>query len=413
MPSVIVEQIHHLFQAERQRLHARLVVSLGDFDLAEDGLQEAFAAALNSWPEQGMPDNPNAWLFTTARFKAIDRIRSLSKQQAFNPDVLDYRAPPVITEDVEEIGDELLRLIFTCCHPELSQEAQVALTLREVCGLTTEEIAHAFLLPVPTLAQRIVRAKTKLRESKVPFESPGKEAIPLRLPPVLRTVYLVFNEGYNSASGTEAIRLDLCQEAIRLGHLLAEMLPEQEVLALLALMLLHDARKSARTDSLGDIIRLEDQDRSQWNQEQIAAAEAIVRRSMAPNPPGVYAIQAAICAIHATAPTYQETDWEEIVALYDILLRTDPNPVVALNRAVAVAMVQGPEAGLVLVNALIATGIFSQYHYAYVARAELHRQASNLVAAREDYETALKGVQQEPERRLIERRLSELPDLGN
>ena len=403
------QQVEAIYRDESRRVFATLVRLLGDFDVAEEALQDAFRAALEQWPRDGVPHNPRAWLVSTGRFKAIDGIRRRSRFEAL-PEDADER---FATEPAEEAGDvsvedDRLRLIFTCCHPSLSPDAQVALTLREVCGLNTEEIAHAFLTAAPTLAQRIVRAKSKIRDARIPYQVPEMSELPDRLDAVLRVVYLVFNEGYAASSGAALTRHDLSGEAIRLGRLLLELLPESEVLGLLALMLLQESRRLARSSPTGDLILLDDQDRSLWNREQIIEGSKLVQRALASNQFGVYSVQAAIAAEHANAPAAAQTDWAQIVQLYDVLLRATPSPVIELNRAVAVAMHDGPEAGLMLVDAILARGDLTDYHLAHSARADLCRRLGQTQNARESYLRALDLAQQEPERRFLKRRLQEL-----
>jgi RNA polymerase sigma-70 factor (ECF subfamily) len=384
---------------------------LGDFDLAEEALHDAFRAALEQWPRDGMPANPRAWLVSTGRFKAIDTIRRRRRFEPL-PDDIEKRlvddSNSAAAWDDESVEDDRLRLIFTCCHPALPLEAQVALTLREVCGLTTEEIARAFLTAAPTLAQRIVRAKAKIRAARIPYVVPSQADLPDRIDSVLRVVYLVFNEGYSASSGTTLTRHDLSGEAIRLGRLLAQLLPEPEALGLLALMLLQESRRAARTSPSGDIVLLENQDRSIWNRDYITEGTSLVERALAAPQVGTYTIQAAIAAAHANSPNAAATDWVQIAALYDLLLRAEPSPVVELNRAVAVAMRDGPEAGLVLIDAILARGDLSDYRLAHAARADLYRRLGRTALARASYERALSLTQQEPERRFIERRLAEL-----
>jgi RNA polymerase sigma-70 factor (ECF subfamily) len=400
-----------VYQAESRRVLATLIRLLGDFDAAEEALQDAFRAALEQWPRDGVPANPRAWLVSAGRFKAIDGIRRRARFDALD-ELGEHGIGGVIDEaawaDPESVEDDRLRLIFTCCHPALARDAQVALTLREVCGLTTEQIAHAFLTPAPTLAQRIVRAKSKIREARIPYQVPAPSELPERLDAVLRVIYLVFNEGYSASSGTAVTRHELSAEAIRLGRLLVELLPEPEAMGLLALMLLHDARRAARTSASGDLVLLEDQNRTLWNREQIAEGTHLVERALASRRSGPYAIQAAIAAVHAEAPDASATDWAEIVSLYDVLMKTDPSPVIELNRAVAVAMRDGPEAGLVLVEGILARGELSEYRLTHATRAELCRRLGRTADARASFERALALTRQEPERRLIERRLVEL-----
>jgi RNA polymerase sigma-70 factor (ECF subfamily) len=401
-----------IYRTESRRVFATLVRLLGDFDLAEEALHDAFRAALEQWPREGVPTNPRAWLVSAGRFKAIDGIR---RRARFSPiDDVAEQVEAIADEtpawDPESIEDDRLRLIFTCCHPTLSPDAQVALTLREVCGLTTEEIAQAFLSAAPTLAQRIVRAKAKIRDARIPYEVPSPDELPQRLDSVLRVIYLVFNEGYSASSGQALTRVDLSGEAIRLGRLLVELLPEPEAIGLLALMLLQESRRAARTSPAGDLVLLEAQDRSLWNRDQIVEGSALVERALAPRRVGPYTLQAAIAALHAEAPTAGTTDWEEIVGLYDVLLRVEPSSVVELNRAVAVAMRSGPEAGLTLIDAILARGELSDYHLAHAARADLCRRLGRTAQARVSYKRALELARQEPERRFLERRLGELPD---
>jgi RNA polymerase sigma-70 factor (ECF subfamily) len=409
--ATVADTINTLYVAESRRVLATLIRLLGDFDRAEEALHDAFRAALEQWPREGIPGNPRAWLVSTGRFKAIDGMR---RQARFDPlEPADHEAllgtvDPEGWADPEAVGDDRLRLVFTCCHPALAPDAQVALTLREVCGLTTEEIAQAFLTPAPTLAQRIVRAKAKIRDARIPYQVPAAPELPARLDAVLRVIYLVFNEGYTASSGPDVTRRDLSGEAIRLGRLLVDLLPEPEALGLLALMLLHESRRAARTSSSGDVVLLEDQDRSLWNREQIAEGIGLVERALGLRRPGPYAIQAAIAAVHADAATPADTDWAEIVGLYDLLLRLDPSPVVALNRAVAVAMRDGPAAGLELVNALLEERELRDYRLAHAARGELSRRLGRTAEAKASFRRALALTRQEPERRLLERRLAEL-----
>jgi RNA polymerase sigma-70 factor (ECF subfamily) len=400
-----------VYRSDSRQIFATLVRLLGDFDLAEEALHEAFTAALEQWPRDGVPANPRAWLVSTGRFKAIDAIRRRARLQPL-PDDIDQRlvadADDAAAWEKESLEDDRLRLIFTCCHPALSPDAQVTLTLREVCGLTTEEIARAFLTAAPTLAQRIVRAKAKIRNARIPYEIPSATDLPDRLDAVLRVIYLVFNEGYSASSGGALTRSDLSGEAIRVGRLLVELLPEPEALGLLALMLLHDSRRAARTSPSGELILLDDQDRSLWNRDYITEGSALVERALASRQIGAYAIQAAIAAVHANAPSAAATDWAQIVALYDLLARAEPSPVVELNRAVAVAMRDGPAAGIALIDAILGRGQLSDYHLAHAARADLCRRLGRSAQARASYERALSLTQQEPERRFLERRLAEL-----
>jgi RNA polymerase sigma-70 factor (ECF subfamily) len=402
-----------IYHSDSRRILATLIRLLGDFDLAEDALHDAFATALERWPRDGVPANPRAWLVSTGRFKAIDALRRRARFDASEADLverLDVETGNAAVLDDDSIEDDRLRLIFTCCHPALPQEARVALTLREVCALTTEEIARAFLAAPPTLAQRIVRAKAKIREACIPYQVPSPTELPDRLEAVLQVIYLVFNEGYSASSGAFLTRSDLSREAIRLGRLLLELLPEPEVMGLLALMLLQESRRLARVSSLGDLILLEDQDRSLWNREEIAEGLALVERAFASRRFGPYTLQAAIAGVHAEAPNAGATDWAQIVALYSLLARMEPSPVVELNRAVAVAMRDGPQAGLTLIDAILAHGDLADYHLAHAARADLCRRLGRMAEARSSYERALAYTRQEPERRFLERRLSELGD---
>jgi RNA polymerase sigma-70 factor (ECF subfamily) len=400
-----------VYRSESRRVLATLIRLLGDFDLAEEALHEAFAAAVEQWPREGVPANPRAWLVSTGRFKAIDRIRRRARFDVSLEDVMEQVeqvADPSPADGNEGVEDDRLRLIFTCCHPALAPDAQVALTLREVCGMTTEEIARAYLTPPSTVAQRIVRAKGKIRDARIPYEVPGRSELAQRLESVLRVVYLVFNEGYLASSGEALTRHDLSGEAIRLGRLLVELLPEPEAVGLLALMLLQESRRMARTTPDGEIVLLGDQDRSLWNREQIADGTTLVEGALASGRAGPYAIQAAIAALHAQAPNAEATDWAQIVALYDVLLRSEPSPVIELNRAVAVAMRDGPEAGLALVDALLERGELSDYRLAHATRADLYRRIGRAEEARAAYRRALELTQQGSERRFIERRLAEL-----
>jgi RNA polymerase sigma-70 factor (ECF subfamily) len=405
------EMVGEVYRSESRRVFATLVRLLGDFDLAEDALHNAFAAALEQWPNGGIPDNPRAWLVSVGRFKAIDVLRGRARFDVALTELadrLDHEAGDPAIVDQDSVEDDRLRLIFTCCHPDLAPEAQAALTLREVCGLTTEDVARAFLVPAPTLAQRIVRAKARIRESGIPYQVPPQEELPERLEGVLRVVYLVFNEGYSASAGDSLTRPDLSGEAIRLGRLLVTLLPEPEAVGLLALMLLQDSRREARTTSGGDLIPLEEQDRSLWNGRRISEGTVLVRRALSSGGFGPYSIQAAIAAVHAQAPSVAATDWAQIVGLYDLLLRMVPSPVVELNHAVAVAMRDGPGAGLVLVDGILDRGELAGYHLAHAVRADLCRRLGNTAGARASYERALDLAEQEPERRFLAGRLADL-----
>ena len=409
MTTVIPRQIEELFHAESRRVLATLVRLLGDFDLAEDALHDSFVAALEQWPKEGIPQNPTSWLISTGRFKAIDAIR---RRARFN-DNLATIAEQIENEDEFEIAeqavkDDQLRLIFTCCHPALAPEARTALTLREVCDLTTEEIARAFLTSAPTVAQRIVRAKAKIRDAKIPYEVPGSKDLPERLETVLQVIYLVFNEGYSASFGDSVTRADLSGEAIRLGRLLMGLLPDPEVMGLLALMLLQESRREARMSPAGDLILLEQQDRAKWNREYISEGLELVEHALSAGDPGPYTLQAAIAAVHAQASNAELTDWAQIAALYTVLLQTEPSPVIELNRAVAVAMRDGPEAGLRLTDAIIDRGDLADYYLAYSVRADFCRRLGRVKEAKSAYEKALSLTQQEPERRFLLKRLAEL-----
>jgi RNA polymerase sigma-70 factor (ECF subfamily) len=404
------ERIDEVYRIESRRVFATLVRLLGGFDAAEEALHDAFRAALEQWPREGVPANPRGWLVSTGRFKAIDAIRRQSRFDALDDHAEHVEALTAETAewDPDSIEDDRLRLVFTCCHPALAPDAQVALTLREVCGLTTEAIAQAFLSTPPTLAQRIVRAKAKIRDARIPYEVPGPDELPLRLGSVLRVIYLVFNEGYSASSGASLTRVDLSGEAIRLGRLLVELLPEPEAVGLLALMLLQESRRAARATPEGELILLDEQDRSLWNGAQFAQGSALVERALASRRFGPYTLQAAIAAVHAQAPAADATDWREIVALYDVLWSIEPSPVVELNRAVAVAMRDGPAAGLLLIDALLDRGELSEYHLAHAARADLCRRLGLAERARASYERAIALARQEPERRFLQKRLAEV-----
>jgi RNA polymerase sigma-70 factor (ECF subfamily) len=407
------ETVEAVYQTDSRRVLATLIRLLGDFDLAEEAMHEAFAAAVEQWPRDGTPANPRAWLVSAGRFKAIDRLRRRARFDASVGELaerLDADTSDAGGEDEEGVADDRLRLIFTCCHPALPADAQVALTLREVCGLTTEEIARAYLTAPPTVAQRIVRAKAKIRDARIPYQVPSRADLPDRLDSVLHVVYLVFNEGYFASSGTSLTRHDLSGEAIRLGRLLIEWLPEPEAIGLLALMLLHESRRAARTSATGELILLDDQDRSLWNRDQIGEGSTLVERALSSRRFGPYTVQAAIAAVHAKAPSAAATDWAQIVGLYDVLARADPSPVVELNRAAAVAMRDGPRAGLALIDAILARGDLGDYHLAHSARADLCRRLGRMAEARTSYRRALALTRQEPQRRFLERRLQELRD---
>jgi RNA polymerase sigma-70 factor (ECF subfamily) len=403
--------VDRIYRAESRRVLATLIRLLGDFDMAEEALHDAFIAAVEQWPREGLPQNPRAWLVSTGRFKAIDRIRRRSRFDVSFEDFaeqIEAIAAPEIASEHAHVEDDRLRLIFTCCHPALASDAQVALTLREVCGLATEEIAHAYLATPATVAQRIVRAKAKIRDARVPYAVPGRLELPERLDGVLRVIYLVFNEGYLASSGEALTRQSLTAEAIRLGRLLVELLPEPEAVGLLALMLLHESRHVARTSASGELVLLAEQDRSLWNRKQILEAIALVEGALASHRFGPYTLQAAIAAVHAEAPAAEATDWAQIVGLYDALLRADPSPVVQLNRAVALAMRDGPAAGLAEIDAILGRGDLANYYLAHSARADLCRRLGDRIGAGASYRKALEAVRQGPERRFLERRLADL-----
>ncbi len=424
MPPPVPEQlsrtIETLYRSESGRVLATLVRLLGDLDLAEESMHEAFAAALESWTLAGIPDKPRPWLISTARFKAIDAMRRRARFDGAQRDLVAHMESrvndaPSGNEEIgdEEIEDDRLRLIFTCCHPALPPEGQVALTLREICGLTTEEIARAFLVTPATLAQRIVRAKAKIRETPIPYEVPTPQELPERLGAVLQVIYLVFNEGYSAAAGAEVTRAELTGEAIRLGRLLTELQPEPEVpkpeiMGLLALMLLQESRRAARTSPAGELILLENQDRSLWNREQIAEGVALLEKALKSRRFGAYTLQAAIAAVHAEAESVAATDWRQIVALYNQLVRIQPSPVVHLNRAVAIAMRDGPEAGLTHIDAVLEHGELANYYLAHSARADMCRRLGRTAEARSSYEKALALTQQEPERQFLQERIRQL-----
>ena len=424
MPTPVPEQlsrtIETLYRSESGRVLATLVRLLGDLDLAEEAMHEAFATALESWPQTGVPESPRPWLISTARFKAIDVMRRRARFDGAQKDLvahMESRASdaPGGNEEIgdDEIEDDRLRLIFTCCHPALPPDGRVALTLREVCGLTTEEIARAFLVTPATLAQRIVRAKTRIRETRIPYEVPTPQELPERLDAVLQVIYLVFNEGYSAAAGAEVTRAELTGEAIRLGRLLADLppepeIPKPEIMGLLALMLLQESRRTARSSPTGELILLENQDRSLWNRAQIAEGVALVEKALKSRRFGPYTLQAAIASVHAEAESAAATDWRQIVALYNQLVRMEPSPVVHLNRAVAIAMRDGPEAGLMHIDAVLEHGELANYYLAHSARAEMYRRLGRTAEARSSYEKALALTQQEPERQFLQERIRQL-----
>ena len=406
------DTVSAVYESESRRVLATLIRLLGDFDVAEEAMHDAFRAALEQWPREGVPSNPRAWLVSAGRFKAIDGLRRRKRFDSLDEEGNKAAGIGVVdTEawaDPESVEDDRLRLIFTCCHPALAFDAQIALTLREVCGLTTEEIGRAFLTPAPTLAQRIVRAKGKIRDARIPYQVPEAADLPERLDAVLRVIYLVFNEGYNASSGAQLTRHDLSGEAIRLGRLLVDLLPAAEAVGLLALMLLQESRREARTSSDGELVLLDDQDRSRWNRAMIEEGARLVRQALATRQGGPYTIQAAIAAVHAEAPDAAATNWSDIVGLYDVLLRWDPSPVVELNRAVAVAMRDGPAEGLACIDAILDRGELKDYRLAHAARAEFCRRLGKMKDARASFQRALALTKQEPERRFLERRLAEI-----
>jgi RNA polymerase sigma-70 factor, ECF subfamily len=409
----ISEKVEAIYRSESRRILATLIRLLGDFDLAEEAVQNAFTAAIQQWPQEGLPENPRAWLISTGRFKAIDALRRRARfdsSVAEQIQLMETHSSTEIPADPDELEDDRLRLIFTCCHPALSPEAQAALTLREVCGLTTEQIANAYLSSASTIAQRIVRAKAKIRDEHIPYEVPSRADLPNRLDMVLQVIYLVFNEGYSASSGSSVTRHNLSGEAIRLARLLTQLLPEPEAEGLLALMLLHESRRGARTSPEGELVLLDDQDRSLWNHDLIAEGGALVKRALSSHRFGRYTIEAAIAALHAETPQGGSPDWSEIVVFYDLLMRVAPSPVVELNRAVAVAMRDGPLAGLTLIDAILKRGELEDYPFAYAARAELNRWLGQTSEARACFERALALSRQQPQRRFLEKRLRELDE---
>jgi RNA polymerase sigma-70 factor, ECF subfamily len=410
------EMVDTVYRTESRRVFATLIRLLGDFDLAEEALHDAFASAMEQWPRDGVPANPRTWLVSAGRFKAIDAMRRRARLDASMAELaerLNAQSTDTEARDPEGIEDDRLRLIFTCCHPALPAEARIALTLREVCGLTTEEIARAFLTSPATIAQRIVRAKTKIKTAAIPYQVPSRDDLPERLETLLAVIYLVFNEGYSASSGESVTRADLSNEAIRLGRLLMELLPDPEVMGLLALMLLQESRRAARTSADGELILLEDQDRSLWNREQITQGLSLVNQALRSGRVGAYTLQAAIAAVHADAATAAGTDWSQIAALYAVLYRIEPSPVVELNCAVAIAMRDGPAAGLNLIDAIFERGELKDYHLAHAARAEMCRRLGKIDEARIAYEMAIALVQQEPEKRFLQRRIDELARLSS
>ncbi|SCB08530.1 RNA polymerase sigma-70 factor, ECF subfamily [Rhizobium lusitanum] len=407
------QTIDSIYRSHSRGVLATLIRLLGDFDRAEEALHDAFAAAAQQWTEETIPANPYAWLVSAGRFRAIDHIRRRVRFDAAQADIADSLYPEGETMEIaerKEIEDDMLRLVFTCCHPLIPAEAQMAMSLREVCGLTTEEIAHAFLIPAPTVAQRIVRAKNRIRAAGIPYEVPDKMKLPERLAQVLHVIYLVFNEGYSASSGATIVRADLAAEAIRLGRLLLQLLPDPEVSGLLAIMLLQDSRRLARADAAGELVLLSDQDRSLWDHGRIREGLALSAEAMTADGVGTYALQAAIAAEHARAATADDTDWQRIVALYDLLLLANPSPVIELNRAVAVSMCDGPAAALAIVNSLLGEERLARYHLAHAAKADFLRQLERNEEARQSYEMALSLCQQAPEQAFLRKRLAELED---
>ncbi|HST06799.1 MAG TPA: RNA polymerase sigma factor [Gemmatimonadaceae bacterium] len=403
------DRVDAIYRSDSRRVLATLIRLLGDFDLAEEALHDAFASAVEQWTEEGIPGNPCSWLISTGRFKAIDRLRKNARLEPTDASVLDrIEAAEIPSDDEDTVEDDRLRLIFTCCHPALSPDAQVALTLREVCGLTTEEVARAFLTPASTLAQRIVRAKGKIRDARIPYEIPSRADLPARLDTVLHVIYLVFNEGYLASSGASLTRADLSAEAIRLARMLVQLMPEPEAIGLLSLMLLHESRRASRTTADGEMILLEDQDRARWDSRQISEGVELVENALASRRFGPYTLQAAIAAVHAEATSPAATDWPQIVGLYDVLLRADPSPIIELNRAAAIAMRDGPEAGLALIDAILVRGDLADYHLAHAARGDLLRRASRTEDAIVAYERALDLSGQDAERSFIKRRIEGL-----
>jgi RNA polymerase sigma-70 factor (ECF subfamily) len=409
--SAIRDAVESAYRDESRRVFSTLVRLLRDFDLAEEALHEAFAEALVRWPQEGIPNNPRAWLVSTGRFKAIDVLRRHGRLESLQPAIRERMAAIAASNDARatlEIEDDRLRLVFACCHPSIDRSVQVPLTLREVCGLTTEEIAEAFLTASTTMAQRIVRGKAKIRDAGIPFDVPSTEELPARLDSVLSVVYLVFNEGYSASSGQSLTRADLSGEAIRLGRLLVELMPDAEAIGLLALMLLHESRRGARQTPEGDLVLLEDQNRAEWDPSLIVEGQNLARQALASTSPGPYAFQSGIAAVHASSPSAAATDWNRIAALYDSLLVVSPSPVVELNRAVAIAMRDGPEAGLDQIEQIVSRGELADYHLLYAARADLLRRLDRRDAARSAYEQALALTRQEPERRFLMKRLSQI-----